>query len=107
MHAVFWSADGTIRDLGTPPGDAFSVAAKINLFGLVIGTSGNTVRSRMFGLPVAVGRPFIWSERSGMRDLNTLIRGNSSWVLNTATDINVSFEDAMQQYIDLVAGLRS
>ena len=42
-----------------------------------------------------------------MRDLNTLIRGNSSWVLNTATDINVSFEDAMQQYIDLVAGLRS
>ena len=35
-----------------------------------------------------IGRPFIWTERSGMRDLNTLVRGNSKWVLQTATDIN-------------------
>jgi Tricorn protease C1 domain len=43
----------------------------------------NTAMSEIFG------RPFIWSECNGMRDLNTLIRGNSGWLLNSATDINV------------------
>jgi len=93
VHAVLWTAGGTIRDLGTLPGDANSVATKINLFGQAIGSSGNMFIFHEGLSPdlthEVIGRPFIWSERSGMRDLNTLIRGNSKWVLFSATDINV------------------
>jgi probable HAF family extracellular repeat protein len=92
FHAVTWSKNGTITDLGTLPGDAESLATKVNFFGLIIGSSGNTFdAASIFGqkLPEVVGRPFIWSESKGIRDLNTLIRGNSGWVLNSATDINI------------------
>jgi probable HAF family extracellular repeat protein len=100
MHAVLWRAGGEIRDLGTLPGDSFSSASNINLFGQVIGSSGNTVvfqeaegtaGSGLFGdAPIAViGRPFIWSESSGMNDLNNLISTSSDWVLNSATGINI------------------
>lgn len=101
VRAVMWTQDGTIRDLGTLSGDTESVAKKINLFGLVIGNSGTTyiswdplyIADRFYGFfyqPLdAVGRPFVWSQRSGMRDLNTLIPPNSGWVLNSASDINV------------------
>lgn len=95
MHAALWMANGTIRDLGTLPGDTLSAALKINLFGHVIGSSGNTLvrqvggQDSSGGMPQVIGRPFIWSERRGMRDLNTLIRSNSGWVLNSASDINV------------------
>lgn len=97
MHAVLWSQTGMITDLGTLAGDTDSAASKINLFGSVIGSSGDTVVVSTIGdgnfedvgpLEV-IGRPFIWSTKSGMQDLNTLIRPNSRWVLNTATDINV------------------
>ena len=43
MNAVLWTASGQIIDLGTLPGDTFSSASKINFFGQVIGSSGNTV----------------------------------------------------------------
>jgi len=91
VHAFLWNANSGMRDLGTLAGDSSSVAAKINRFGQVIGSSGTAVT---LGGPdgdvvQVTGRPFIWSELSGMRDLNTLIRGNSGWVLNSATDINV------------------
>ncbi|MGA9544126.1 MAG: hypothetical protein WBQ85_11180 [Candidatus Sulfotelmatobacter sp.] len=100
VHAAIWNQSGTISDLGTLSGDLFSSAAKVSLFGLVIGSSGSTLAfptlpGSNLGLffeegPLEViGRPFIWSEKSGMQDLNTLIRPNSGWVLNTATDINV------------------
>src|SRR5205814_4216014 len=100
VHAVRWTQSGTIRDLGTLPGDAVSSAMKINLFGLIIGSSGNTVdfstivigglgNSHDPGPLEVIGRPFIWSEREGMQDLNTLIRRNSGWILNSASDINV------------------
>jgi probable HAF family extracellular repeat protein len=96
-HAVTWTPTGTISDLGTLPGDTDSSASKINLSGLVIGSSGNTVtfstepgNSFAEGPLEVVGRPFIWSEQAGMQDLNRLIPLNSGWVLNTATDINVS-----------------
>ena len=91
FHAVSWENTGLIRDLGTLPGDSLSVASKINFFGQVIGSSGNLVSSQYMGdggpLGVA-GRPFIWTERAGMRDLNTLIHPNSGWVLTSASDIN-------------------
>jgi probable HAF family extracellular repeat protein len=97
MHAVLWTKTGTISDLGTLAGDTNSAASKINLFGLVIGSSGDTVvvstigdgNPRDVGPLEVIGRPFIWSTQRGMQNLNTLIRPNSGWVLNTATDINV------------------
>lgn len=87
-HATLWSSSGTIVDLGTLPGDSFSVASKINFFGQVIGSSAGTAEFNLFSPSQVTGRPFVWSQRSGMRDLNTLIPANSGWVLNTATGIN-------------------
>ncbi|MGA9389777.1 MAG: hypothetical protein WBV69_04950 [Candidatus Sulfotelmatobacter sp.] len=90
MHAVLWTKTGTIRDLGTLPGDSLSVAVAINLFGEVIGASGNSaVWQGPTGSTVEViGRPFIWSASNGMQDLNTLIPVGG-WVLNSVSDINV------------------
>jgi probable HAF family extracellular repeat protein len=89
-HAVLWSASGGIRDLGTLPGDTLSAASNINFFGQVIGSSGNTATCDFGASPYEVfGRPFIWTRRKGMQDLNTLISANSGWVLNSATGINI------------------
>ncbi len=92
VHAVLWTSGGAIRDLETLPGDTFSAALKINFSGQIVGVSGTKIvlhwSGDTYSLEVS-GRPFVWSERSGMRDLNTLIRGNSKWVLTSATDINV------------------
>jgi probable HAF family extracellular repeat protein len=95
VHAVLWTRGGGISDLGTLYPDTSSAALQINFFGKVIGSSGDILLNipNIFGLdpyPLeVVGRPFIWSERSGMQDLNTLINTSSGWVLNTATGINI------------------
>jgi probable HAF family extracellular repeat protein len=95
IHAILWPTTGGLRDLGTLSGDEFSAASKINLFGQAIGISGNVVAQPNSSYPQfdpryeVVGRPFIWSKRSGMQDLNTLIRANSGWVLSSATGINI------------------
>jgi uncharacterized membrane protein len=90
MHAVLWTRSGAIRDLGTLSGDTLSAASKINFFGQVIGSSGNSlVFDYQGGPPEVIGRPFVWCERRGMRDLNTLIPTNSGWVLNSVADINI------------------
>ncbi|MGA2647890.1 MAG: hypothetical protein ABSF15_24595 [Candidatus Sulfotelmatobacter sp.] len=95
IHAVLWSKTGAIRDLGTLPGDLLSGAVAINLFGKVVGTSGNSAVSQYYsstgvgeGGVEVVGRAFIWEPRRGMRDLNMLIPV-SDWVLNSVSDINV------------------
>ncbi len=88
-HAVLWNSNGFAVDLGTLPGDTASIAHKINYFGQVIGASGNTYNNDFLGRGIDVtGRPFIWTERTGMRDLNTLIPPNCGWVLTSASDIN-------------------
>jgi uncharacterized membrane protein len=91
-HAVLWLGD-EVRDLGTLPGDTYSVALKINYFGQVIGVSGNTpewtgLPHHRAGVLTVSGRPFIWSEAKGMQDLNELIPP-SGWVLTSVADINV------------------
>jgi probable HAF family extracellular repeat protein len=91
VHAILWTQSGIMRDLGTLAGDTSSAASKINLFGQVIGASGNTLDQwdESSALFEVVGRPFIWTERTSMRDLNTLIPQNSTWVLNSVADINI------------------
>jgi hypothetical protein len=100
MHAVMWEASGEISDLGTLPGDAYSAASNINLFGQIIGSSGNALVFAEPGAPggsgysgqspiAVVGHPFVWSERDGMRNLNRLISIRLGWVLNSATGINM------------------
>jgi probable HAF family extracellular repeat protein len=90
-HAILWTPDAGMRDLSTLLGDISSVATKANLLGQVIGSSGNTITSQndQPGQIRVIGRPFIWSQRSGMRDLNALIPANSGWVLDSAVDINL------------------
>jgi probable HAF family extracellular repeat protein len=97
MNAVLWKADGQIINLGTLPGDAFSSASNINLLGQVIGSSGNTVVFQWTGgepgvgeSPIAViGHPFIWTQSSGIQNLNSLISTSSGWVLDSVTGINL------------------
>lgn len=95
VHAVLWTKNGAIRDLGTLPGDTFSIASRINLLGQVIGSSGNSLafpyglQASIEGVPEVIGQPFVWAQRGGMQNLNALIRAGSGWVLNSASDINV------------------
>jgi uncharacterized membrane protein len=97
IHAVLWTQSGGVSDLGALPGDSFSSASNINFFGQVIGSSGNSLAFQWgSGEPevgqapiIAIGRPFIWSQANGMRDLNTLISASSGWVLNSVSGINI------------------
>jgi probable HAF family extracellular repeat protein len=100
IHAVLWAPNGGITDLGTLPGDALSTATNINSFGQVIGASGSTLGTLPLGAPggagfdggdpiTVIGRPYIWTQATGMQDLNTLIPANSGWVLNSTTGINL------------------
>jgi probable HAF family extracellular repeat protein len=90
VRAFLWTSDGGMRDLGALPGDTASVALKINIFGVAIGMSGNSAienQQEEYALTVT-GRPFMWTAVTGMRDLNSLLRPDSGWVLNSAADIN-------------------
>jgi probable HAF family extracellular repeat protein len=78
-HAFMWTKSAGITDLGTLPGDSFSIAYGINDKGQIVGQSisaGGTSRA------------FIW-ENGVMTDLNTLIPP-SSLSLVYANDINSS-----------------
>jgi probable HAF family extracellular repeat protein len=90
IHAVSWTSATGIQDLGTLSGSTSSIAYAVNVQGQVIGSSGDTLYwdsdARMYKL---AGRPFIWTQASGIQDLNYLISGNSGWVLNSATAINI------------------
>jgi probable HAF family extracellular repeat protein len=101
LHAVVWTPTGTLRDLGTLPGDLFSTALKVNFFGEVIGSSGNTTTGDDVETSIAAfGRPFIWSEVGGMKDLNALIRSDMGWTLSSATAINILGQIVGQGIVD-------
>lgn len=89
IHAVSWTSDSSLQDLGTLAGDTSSMAYAVNLFGQIIGSSGDTLYGDSENQYKIAGRPFIWTQRSGMKDLNSLIRSNSGWVLNSAVAINM------------------
>jgi uncharacterized membrane protein len=94
IHAMLWSnSTATPTDLGTLPGDLLSMAVKVNLLGVVVGMSGNSVAEntaapQFLYRPQIVGHPFIWDAVRGMRDLNDLIPVSSGWTLQSVSDIN-------------------
>jgi probable HAF family extracellular repeat protein len=75
LRPVLWSASGGIQDLGVLSGD-YGIAEAINNNGQVVGTE--------------TAGAFIWSQASGMQDLNTRIPANSGWDIFTAAAINDS-----------------
>jgi probable HAF family extracellular repeat protein len=70
-----------MEDLGTLPGDASSYASALNVFDIVVGTSTSS--------DLEVNRAFVWTKRTGMIDLNTLLPPDSGWTLTNATGINI------------------
>lgn len=75
FHAVLWTKDHTIRDLGTLPGDNVSEATGINNKGQIVGVSYPSSHA------------FLWQD-GVMTDLNTLIPSNSALYLISTGDIN-------------------
>jgi probable HAF family extracellular repeat protein len=72
VHALLWTTSG-MQDLGILPGSSASGANSINNKGQVAGESGHA---------------FLWSQSTGMQDLNNLIDANSGWTLLFAYAIN-------------------
>jgi uncharacterized membrane protein len=93
IHAMLWrSSKSAPADLGTLPGDQFSMAVKVNSLGVVVGMSGNSTtegQEQRYPFLQVEGRPFVWDPVRGMRDLNDLIPASSGWTLQTVSDINV------------------
>ena len=77
LHAVLWGkTPGSILDLGTLPGSNGSEALGINDLGEVVGWT------------YSLGHAFLWTEATGMQDINVLIPADSGWTIVSATAIN-------------------
>ena len=72
-----------MKDLGTLPGDYWSIAVGINDQGQVVGVSANA--------DFSVVRGFV-RQHGKLVDLNTLVAGSTSLFLMTACKINSSGE---------------
>jgi probable HAF family extracellular repeat protein len=79
FHGFVWSQSTGMRDVGTLPGDTYSVALAINDPGLVTGVSIDAGFTTIRAFVVLDGVP---------TDLNTLIPANSPLQLQTACSIN-------------------
>ena len=75
FHAVLWTKDHVIHDLGTLPGDNLSEATGINDKGQIVGVSFPSSHA------------FIW-QNGVMTDLNTLIPPDSPLALISTGDID-------------------
>ena len=75
VHAFFYN--GVLQDLGTIQPGSNTVASSVNNADIVVGSSNLAGHSL----------PFVWSETTGMEDLNTLI-SDPAWTLVTATSID-------------------
>jgi probable HAF family extracellular repeat protein len=75
FHAVLWTKDHVIHDLGTLPGDTISEATGINDRGQIVGVSFPSSHA------------FIWQD-GVMTDLNTLIPSDSALELIGTGDID-------------------
>src|SRR5262249_16033393 len=80
-NAVAWSKDPIITS-GTLPGGGFSTAYGVNDQCQVVGDSEASDMVSFHAI--------IWTQASGIVDLNTLIPANSGWVLDEAYGINAS-----------------
>jgi probable HAF family extracellular repeat protein len=86
-HACRWS-HGVLQDLGTLPGCLVSRANDINHVGQVVGyclPSGPRSRTSPSR---SRGGAFLYTDATGMVDLNTRIDPKSAWELDTATALN-------------------
>jgi probable HAF family extracellular repeat protein len=79
VHAVLWSEEGTIIDLGTFGGYE-SLSQAINKRGQVVGLAANTTPDPNAILLLGQqARAFLWDEKTGMQDLGTLGTGNDAF----------------------------
>jgi probable HAF family extracellular repeat protein len=85
-HAVLWSDQGKIKDLGTLGGQ-YAIAQAINNRGQVVGVAENAIPDAynlfdyiVFGLSGGTqSRAFLWDNNKGMEDLGTLGTGNDAF----------------------------
>jgi probable HAF family extracellular repeat protein len=79
VHAVLWSEEGTIIDLGTFGGYE-SLSQAINKRGQVVGLAANTSPDpNAIFLLGQQARAFLWDKKTGMQDLGTLGTGNDAF----------------------------
>jgi probable HAF family extracellular repeat protein len=79
VHAVLWSDEGTITDIGTFGGYE-SLSQAINKRGQVVGLAANTIPDPNAILLLGQqARAFLWDKKTGMQDLGTLGTGNDAF----------------------------
>jgi probable HAF family extracellular repeat protein len=83
FHAFLWTRETGMRDLGTVPGDANSIAIGINDAGQVVGVSLDATLTQY--------RAFLLQD-GNLIDLNTLVPAGSPLYLATACKINAAGE---------------
>jgi probable HAF family extracellular repeat protein len=89
--AFLWTAEEGLQNLGYLPNPErtfhFSGAADVNNHGIVVGASASYFNLDDDEESPSV-TPFIWSRRSGMQDLNTLIKHRNGWTIQRPFAIN-------------------
>jgi len=79
VHAVLWSEEGKIFDIGTFGGYE-SLSQAINKRGQVVGLAANTIPDpNAIFLLGQQARAFLWDKKTGMQDLGTLGTGNDAF----------------------------
>jgi len=81
FFTVAWDPSGHIHNLGTLPGGSTSGGYDINDSNQIVGFSSTAT---------SASDAMIWTQKGGMKDLNSLIPPNSGWVLTLATWVNNS-----------------